>query len=589
MEDWGVKDEHRICFVAKYLGRKHLVNYVCKEAYVLMSLSCEFNQFTHPKFFEDRSRQITVDAQLYLSENLPEIDQIKGGNFRIDPVEFRIADETITISGRVYPYVIYLAKKEQIPEYINQADGEFEEYPIPQEYAMYWNQDLGIDFEETISIPGLNSEMLVEVESKAITGNFEKITGNEVVFQGKIELTVHSVASQSLEVLQQLQPAGKVNCQKEQITVEESWINKSNYIPIRSSLVLPNLKPGISRILEYQVKPANLSAKLSNDKVSLQGVLEVTVVYVGSDESGRPTEIFVNEWSTETGNAIPFETMIEYQNHSERTVLLPKVTAKGLNLSLRNQRELVLSAELKSDVAIIQIGTQEVITEVIPEAEQVVDVEKNTLTYNEFTGEQTTEIEFEAELSLAAGQPDLERILLYGVTPLDLKFEAASDKVLVEGGLDVWLRYIADNSGSERLATASWEERNTNSVPITAVIDFPGIQPETLLQAQVILNQTKLEMSSERSLKLSGTLKTTLVGTTPRSLTVLSNCALVERVDPGTRPCMLFYVVQPEDTLWKIARHYQTTVETLVKANKLVDSGQLTVGQKLLIPKKIAI
>jgi LysM repeat protein len=67
----------------------------------------------------------------------------------------------------------------------------------------------------------------------------------------------------------------------------------------------------------------------------------------------------------------------------------------------------------------------------------------------------------------------------------------------------------------------------------------------------------------------------------------MKDCAMVVPVESSTRPSMLFYVVQKEDTLWKIARHYQTTVETLIKANSIANPDNIELGQKLLIPKKI--
>jgi LysM repeat protein len=50
----------------------------------------------------------------------------------------------------------------------------------------------------------------------------------------------------------------------------------------------------------------------------------------------------------------------------------------------------------------------------------------------------------------------------------------------------------------------------------------------------------------------------------------------------GGRPAE--YVVQPGDSLWKIAQKYGTTVDALVKANNLDPNKYLAVGQKLVIP-----
>lgn len=44
------------------------------------------------------------------------------------------------------------------------------------------------------------------------------------------------------------------------------------------------------------------------------------------------------------------------------------------------------------------------------------------------------------------------------------------------------------------------------------------------------------------------------------------------------------YVVESGDTLWDIAQRFATTVDAIVEANALVSSGDLQVGQELVIP-----
>ena len=44
------------------------------------------------------------------------------------------------------------------------------------------------------------------------------------------------------------------------------------------------------------------------------------------------------------------------------------------------------------------------------------------------------------------------------------------------------------------------------------------------------------------------------------------------------------YVVQPGDTLYRIALRFNTTVSALMQANNLTNSNWITVGQQLLVP-----
>ena len=52
-------------------------------------------------------------------------------------------------------------------------------------------------------------------------------------------------------------------------------------------------------------------------------------------------------------------------------------------------------------------------------------------------------------------------------------------------------------------------------------------------------------------------------------------------------PGIVGYVVQPGDTLWKIAKEFYTTVESIKEINGLVDD-MLKPGDKLVLMKKVA-
>ena len=70
-----------------------------------------------------------------------------------------------------------------------------------------------------------------------------------------------------------------------------------------------------------------------------------------------------------------------------------------------------------------------------------------------------------------------------------------------------------------------------------------------------------------------------------REMMAISDAALVVADENSlARPTFLYYVVQSGDTLWKIARHYNTTVESIIQANKIADPDAVLTGEKILIP-----
>ena len=50
---------------------------------------------------------------------------------------------------------------------------------------------------------------------------------------------------------------------------------------------------------------------------------------------------------------------------------------------------------------------------------------------------------------------------------------------------------------------------------------------------------------------------------------------------------IILYIVKKDDTLWKIAKKYGSTVEDIVRTNGIEDENKITIGQKLFIPRYV--
>lgn len=87
-------------------------------------------------------------------------------------------------------------------------------------------------------------------------------------------------------------------------------------------------------------------------------------------------------------------------------------------------------------------------------------------------------------------------------------------------------------------------------------------------------------------------------GVTPQSIITQNKLTNPDLIFPGQKllinvketgpspvpPGRKTYIVQPGDTLYAIARRYQTTVEAILKVNPGIDPYNLQVGQQILVP-----
>jgi LysM repeat protein len=60
----------------------------------------------------------------------------------------------------------------------------------------------------------------------------------------------------------------------------------------------------------------------------------------------------------------------------------------------------------------------------------------------------------------------------------------------------------------------------------------------------------------------------------------------IDEAEIESKPSLIIYFIQPEDTLWKIGKKFNVPIEQLAKVNCIPSQEQMLAGQQILIPKK---
>lgn len=553
-----------------------------------MSISCQYDSMRYPFFLSDLTRNIPVEGELSPPDSWLPIEKVNWGSFEVGVPNLTVYEDLLVVSGKVYPFLLYLTKSDE-NRGASETDVTGEQFAIERrECGARWINDNGVSYEERITVPGLHPGMLVEADIIPLNASFEDLGSGKIRFHGQLEVTIHAVESQDTQVVNDVtaQAPLRINVTKEPVKLEEIVDIRKETIPIQTPLILSNLKPGAARILTYQTRPIDVNWESGRGKVFVKGFLEVAMVYVGCDDDGHPTEVFAHEWNRAAGTAVPFETVISTETTDMELTVVPRIMLYNSKLEMKTPREMRYRVDVECEAMISKMVQKEVVTDADCGSEQVIDVLKKLVNFDEYLGEKSGAIHLETTVSLPNGEVP-ERLLVWEGTPREISLEAAEDRVLIDGNLDLRLIYAADSADGFGVQVASWDKANNNSIPLAGVIDFSGVQPGTLLRGQVQVESLNLELTGDKAVQVTGNIALRLMARSPRALMALKDCAAVETVDPSTRPSMLFYVVQPGDSLWKIARQYQTTVDALARINQIVNPDRVDIGLKLIIPKLV--
>ena len=126
-------------------------------------------------------------------------------------------------------------------------------------------------------------------------------------------------------------------------------------------------------------------------------------------------------------------------------------------------------------------------------------------------------------------------------------------------------------------------------IPFSHEMEAEGIANECRFHLQPQLEQLTASMLGGEEVELKGTISLNLFAVRIRR----QNCIRdIEEKELDLKkiqdsPGIVCYVVQPEDTLWDIAKKYYTTPERLKKLNQIKE--EIRPGQKLLLVKSATV
>lgn len=524
------------------------------------------------------SRGCHLEGRLILPPGLPLPERTQFCRARVKEIRANALTGRVQVEGTVEVEVVYLAPEQEA------------EVPRQPEYLFVWPGENGGDaiaFAQEIPMAGVQPGMHVEARAEVANLMVEPLDISSLRYAINLELSVDVLSAQEIRIATEV--GGEIEhleVIKEYLHLETTLGRLETEIPVNVVLPLSEVKPDLVRVIARQIRLGEVKAEFIRGRVAVEGRLEVSAVYISRGEDGVQS-VEISEWGGEGRTPIGFEAFLELPANSPDVSLSPEARLGRLSLEPIGPREVRLDATICLKVQATQLRQVPVVTRIAPGPSELVDLQQKEITLSHLAGQGEQEITVETTLDLPPGRPDLERILQITATPVGLTAQAAEGKCLVDGWLDISLLYLASATGGGQpsLASADWAKQQGTGVPVTEILGLPEAGPG--LGTALVWGPARvtLERLAPRTIQLTVNFPVQVKVIEERTLGAIVDAALVPLAPVAGRPSMLFYVVQPGDDLWTVARRYGTTTEALARLNKLADPDSLDPGRKLLIPK----
>ena len=433
-------------------------------------------------------------------------------------------------------------------------------------------------FEDDIYMEGTLPEDTIKAEGELEDLNITIINSRKLAVKSLMALTFRAIDVDIIEGAEEVRGEEGVQVLRKPQKMTGLIVNKKDMIRLREEVTIPTNKPNVSEVLWDNVSIRNPEVRLMREKIALKGELLFFALYKGEEENIPYQNM---EWE------LPFEAELPCRECEAGMIDNIRLKLGNCQIDVKpdidgEQRVLSLECNLDMDIRIYEEKEMNFIVDLYA------PMKKWELVESEFTFENLlirnnsrTRINRVIQMK-GKGAALMQICHVDGTVKID-EAEYTENGIQAEGVLAIHVLYI---SSDDRYPINSF----STLVPFSHLIETPGLQKEDIYElngsveqlAAVMLDSNEIEIKAELSLDIIAFKK-------KRGKAVIGAKQLpFDEEAFSSLPGMVVYMVKAGDSLWEIAKKYDTTMEHLMKMNDL-QTEEVKVGERIFIAKETRV
>lgn len=503
--------------------------------------------------------QVTLDDDFIVPDTMSDIAQVilDAGEVQLEPVKMQ--SERVLIRGKLEFHVLYRKEEGGL-------------------------QTLGgmIPFEETVNVPELEEKDYVSVSWQLEDLDVGIINSRKLSIKAIVTLEVKAETLFDTEAAVEvgtIQDSGSDEPQierlKRKLDVAAIALRRKDTYRVKEEITLSGSKPAIDRILWTEMRLAGVSTRPLDGRIRLEGSLLVFVVYEGEGEHA------VIQWVEES---LPFSGEVEVQGAVES--MIPAISVRLVHRGIEEKpdydgemRELDVDAVMELDIRLYEEQELELLGDLYATNREL-ELETGEACFDQILTHNTARCKVAEKIHMDEPQRILQICHSTGNVKLD---EASVEEgmLVLDGVLEVELLYLTDD---DRQPVQSASEL----LPFHYEAEVPGITKESVWYLESGVEQLTAVMVGGDNAEIKAVILMDLLVLQPVCQQVLLGAELMplDTQKLQQMPGIVGYLVQAEDSLWKIARRFHTTVDNIMTTNNLT-SDQVQPGDCLILVKEI--
>lgn len=497
--------------------------------------------------------QVTMEDDINITDAKPDVYQLvtEQGSVSID--EVRAVEDHVHVKGSLRFQVLYLSDEEV-------------RRPACMEGTLH--------FSETVFLDGVCAGDAVTVRPTLEDLSVGMINSRKLSVQALLELSLSVEEIQEMEAAVGLEEEENAEVRRKTVQALDLVISKKDIFRVREEIELPGGMPNIFTLLWQSCQLKDVSWRLMDGKMALQGEISLFFLYEGEGED-RP--VLWHEAS------IPVSGTVECQGMRESMVENIRCRIGHQEIEVKadqdgEERKISLELVLDLDMKLYEDVQVEMLADLYGVSQQV-EVIRETGRCRQLLIKNTGMLKASGRLKAAAGFPGIQQICgSFGSLSVS-GVEAVPEGVRISGAAAV--RVLCASADAEVPFYCV-----SGQIPFSHVLEAPGADADCTFEIEPSLEQLGVTMldGDEVDAKAVLSFRCLVCRTHEEPVVTGVKASPLEPEKLAALPGIVAYIVKEGDSLWDIGKKYYVPVARMKEMNDLT-GDEVKPGDKLLVVK----
>ena len=420
-----------------------------------------------------------------------------------------------------------------------------------------------MDFSQYISVQGAKEGMNLVTKCEIKDMECKVINGRKINLKASVEICIYLYSNEDVDIVNSVQDIQDIQILNQDFQVNSLIGNGKTTVYAKDNINI-DTNDELAEILNVNLNLINKDLKLSYNKVLTKAEADIKIMYLTED----------NKVKTVNG-LVPAVGFIDIQNITDENICEVNYELKNMLVKPNPAEDHSIYVELEIEPSCMAYEKKNIslIQDLYTPSANLEYTEKNIMISND-KSEYSNEFVIKENANIQGIEQSnlIDTQTTVNVTNVSI----SNSKIMYTGNIALNFIYNSGNVINSRNIKVPFEvlvENRQNSSNINVDYD-------------ITIKEIKYDFKPNGNIQIDAVLEIVTKICNNVNINIIDNIQIKERnSENDDYDSLILYIVKPGDTLWKIAKSFNSTIDDIARMNGIEDTSKIDIGQKLYIPK----